>query len=89
MPGNLPRILPSGLAGKIEKGPWEIPPIFSLIQREGNIGEREMYRVFNMGLGVAVVCSPNNAKEAMKAIPDAKLIGEVIEQKGRERVIIA
>lgn len=88
IPGNLPRILPEGLAAKIEKAAWEIPPIFSLIQKEGNIDEREMFRVFNMGIGMALVCLPENANELTKAIPEARPIGEVIKQEGNERVII-
>ena len=84
--GNLPRVLPQGLAARIEKGSWEIHPIFSMIQKQGNIDEREMYRVFNMGIGMAIVCSQNNSQELMKAIPEARLIGQVIEQK--ERIII-
>ncbi len=88
IPGNLPRILPQGLAGRLEAGTWPVPPIFPMIQKEGNIDEREMYRVFNMGTGMAIVCSQNNSQELMKAIPEARLIGEVIEQKERERIII-
>lgn len=88
IPGNLPRILPKGLTAKIERGTWEIPPIFSLIQKEGNIDEGEMYRVFNMGIGMALVCAPDNAKELIKAIPAARPVGEVIKQKSKQRVIM-
>jgi phosphoribosylformylglycinamidine cyclo-ligase len=88
IPANLPRILPKGLTAKIERGTWEIPPIFSLIQKEGNIDEGEMYRVFNMGVGMALVCSPGNAKELIKAIPGTRSIGEVIKQKSKQRVIM-
>jgi len=88
IPGNLTRILPKGLAATIERGSWHILPIFTLIQKQGNIDEREMYRVFNMGIGMVIVCSPNHSQELMKAIPGARLIGEVVEQKGRERIII-
>lgn len=88
LPGNLPRILPKGLAARLDNGTWKIPPIFSLIQKQGNIEEREMYRVFNMGIGMALVCSPENAKELTKTVPGSRPIGEVVEQKGRERVII-
>ncbi|MFQ5924785.1 MAG: phosphoribosylformylglycinamidine cyclo-ligase [Dehalococcoidia bacterium] len=86
--GNLPRILPQGLAAKIEKGSWEIHPIFSMIQKQGNIDEREMYRVFNMGIGMALVCSQNDSQELMKAIAEARLIGQVVGRKGRERITI-
>ena len=86
--GNLPRILPQGLAARLEAGTWPVPPIFPLIQKQGNIDEREMYRVFNMGIGMAIVCSQNKSRELMKAIPEDRLIGEVVEQKERERIII-
>ena len=88
IPGNLPRILPRGLAARIDRGSWEVPPIFSLIQKEGNIEEQEMYRVFNMGIGMAIVCAPGDVARLTKAMPEARPIGEVIEQEKRERLII-
>jgi len=89
LPANLPRILPQGLVAKIDKGSWQIPPIFTLIQSEGDVDEREMYRVFNMGVGMVLACSPEDVEQLTKTIPEARLIGEVIERKVGERVIIA
>jgi phosphoribosylformylglycinamidine cyclo-ligase len=86
--GNVPRVLPPGLAARFNEGSWSIPPIFQLIQQQGNIAKLEMYRVFNMGVGMVVICSPPNVAELTKLVPEAKLIGEVVEQKGKERVII-
>ena len=88
IPGNLPRILPQGLAATIERGSWEVPPIFLLIQQKGDIEEQEMYRVFNMGVGMAIVCDPGDVKRLTKAMPEARLIGEVIKHEKRERPII-
>jgi len=88
IPGNLPRILPQGLAARIERGSWEVPPIFSLIQQQGDIEEQEMYRVFNMGIGMAIVCAPSDVERLTKSIPEARLIGEVIKLEKRERSII-
>jgi len=88
IPGNLPRILHKGLAAKIERGSWETPPIFPLIQKQGNIDDEEMYRVFNMGVGMMIVCSASDVDELVRRMTNARLIGEVIEQKGRKRVII-
>jgi phosphoribosylformylglycinamidine cyclo-ligase len=88
IPGNLPRVLPQGLAAKINPGAWEALPIFSLIQRQGNIDENEMYRVFNMGIGMIIITAPRNAAMLLKDLPGATLIGEVMEQKGEGRVII-
>jgi len=86
IPGNLPRVLPDGLAAIIKKGSWQIPPIFPLIQKLGNIDEEEMYRVFNMGVGMILVCSSSDVEELTKKIPEARIIGEVVEQKETHRI---
>ena len=86
--GNIPRILPQGLAAHLCKGSWDIPPIFKLIQRQGNIEEAEMYRVFNMGLGMVLICSSQAVNKLTTALPQAKIIGEVIKAKREKRVII-
>lgn len=88
IPGNLPRVLPEGLAAEIKKGSWPIPPIFPLIQKLGNVDEAEMHRVFNMGIGMILVCSTNDVEGLMKKIPEARVIGEVVKQKVTERVVI-
>jgi phosphoribosylformylglycinamidine cyclo-ligase len=62
---NIPRILPEGTAAKIKQHSWPIPPLFELLRRLGNVSESEMYRTFNMGVGMVIVCSSNNA-EAIK-----------------------
>ena len=58
---NIPRILPEGTAVKIERGSWTVPPLFELLRRLGNVSDSEMYRTFNMGIGMVIVCSPDNA----------------------------
>src|SRR5204862_3435548 len=58
---NIPRILPEGTAVKIERGSWIGPPLFELLRRLGNVSDSEMYRTFNMGIGMVIVCSPDNA----------------------------
>jgi phosphoribosylformylglycinamidine cyclo-ligase len=88
IPGNLPRIFPKGLGAEIDKKSWKVPPIFTLIQKKGNVDEREMYRVFNMGVGILAVCSPANVDKIKAAVPSARRIGEVIRVRGEERVII-
>ncbi len=89
IPGNLPRIFPRGLAANIDKRYWKIPPVFSLIQKRGNVDDKEMYRVFNMGVGMMVVCAPENVKKILETVPKAWLIGEMVRMCGEERVIIA
>lgn len=88
LPGNLPRPLPPGMAAKLNKGSWEIPPIFTLIQKRGNVEEEEMYRVFNMGVGMAVICSPGDADSLLASLAGARIIGRVVEQEAVERVLI-
>ena len=86
--GNIPRILPEGLAARIKKHSWDILPIFKLIQKEGNIKEEEMYQVFNMGTGMIIVCSPRQVANIVSVLPQAEVIGEIIRGRNEERVII-
>jgi phosphoribosylformylglycinamidine cyclo-ligase len=86
--GNIPRTIPKGLATRLDSSKWQVPPIFSLMQKMGNIDDAEMYRVFNMGIGMAVICAPENVNKLVKALPGSGVIGEVVKQKGEARVII-
>ena len=86
--GNLSRILPAGLAADLESRRWTIPPVFRLLQRKGNVKTEEMYRVFNMGLGLILICSPVEADKIVITNPEALIIGEVVQQTGNARVII-
>jgi phosphoribosylformylglycinamidine cyclo-ligase len=82
--GNISRILPRGLAAAVDRHSWDIPPIFKLIQQEGNVDPEEMHRVFNMGIGMAVVCSSNKAGEIAAVLPRAKAIGEIVRAEGKK-----
>jgi len=84
--GNIPRILPEGLVAHVRKDSWDILPIFRLIQREGDIKEEEMYQVFNMGIGMAIVCSPQRVAKIVSVLPQAKVIGEI--NKGKDKGVI-
>ncbi len=86
--GNVPRVLPDGLTAFFHRGKWLIPPVFQLIQQRGNVDQTEMYRVFNMGIGMTVICSSQDTELLIKAVPGANVVGEVVEQKGEDRVII-
>jgi phosphoribosylformylglycinamidine cyclo-ligase len=59
---NIPRILPEATSVRIEKGSWPVLPIFELFRRLGNVSDSEMYRTFNMGVGMVIVCSPGDAE---------------------------
>ena len=85
---NVPRVLPQGMAAKIRSQAWTVPPIFQLIQQRGNVARDEMYHVFNMGIGMALICSSNDVNQLTQAIPEAKVIGEVVKQVGKARVVI-
>jgi phosphoribosylformylglycinamidine cyclo-ligase len=78
---NLSRILPPGMALKIEKGSWGIPSIFNLIQKRGDVAEGEMFRVFNMGIGMALISSPADVSGLLISLEGAKVIGEITAAK--------
>ncbi len=86
--GNVPRTLPEGLAASFDSSEWSVPPIFDLIRKKGKLDRAEMYHVFNMGIGMVVFCAPEKATVIMKGAPGARVVGEVVRQKGEARVII-
>ena len=88
LPGNVPRILPGGLAARFDIAAWELPAIFKLVQERGGISIDEMYRVFNMGIGMVIVCSSADSDELVKGIPGATVIGEVVKQQDHRRVLL-
>lgn len=79
---NPPRIFPDGCAAVIRKKAWQVPEIFEVIQELGRIGDAEMYRVFNMGAGMLIIVSPEQADALKTALPDASLIGEIVTGSG-------
>ena len=85
---NVPRVLPQGLGARFDTGKWRVPPIFAFVQEAGKVGRDEMYRVFNMGLGMVMVCEESRVGEAMALVPEAKVVGEVIRTKDERRVIL-
>ena len=85
---NVPRILPEGLTARFDSHTWTVPPVFQLIQKQGNVDRAEMFHVFNMGIGMAVICSPSDADQITQTLPEAKVIGEVVNQTGKARVAI-
>ncbi len=87
---NLPRMLRDDVALTIDVKSYDVPAIFKLIQKEGNIPIRDMYNTFNMGIGMAVIVPSENAQEAVEILKqegeDAYIIGEVI--KGSKEINI-
>lgn len=89
---NIPRILPENCAVEIKKDSWPILPVFKIIQRIGDIEEKEMYRTFNMGIGMVIIVSPEDVeptKDKIKEHSEFKLynIGKVIDINERVKFI--
>ncbi len=80
---NMPRMLNEKVALNIDKNSYEIPAIFKLIKKEGNIPERDMYNTFNMGIGMAIIVSKAEQEKALNILKEAGekayVIGEVVE----------
>jgi phosphoribosylformylglycinamidine cyclo-ligase len=79
--GNLPRCLPDGLAARLDRKSWRVPPIFELIRKRGRIADDEMYGTFNMGIGMILVVDRSDLPEG------GIVIGEVVRQAGPDRVV--
>ncbi len=62
-PGNIPRVLPKGLGARVRRSAWNVPPLFRLIQKGGEVPDEEMYRTFNMGIGMILVVAPGDLHE--------------------------
>ncbi|MGM7683267.1 phosphoribosylformylglycinamidine cyclo-ligase [Bacillus sp. SM2101] len=83
---NIPRMLPKGLGAEVDFGSWPIPPIFDLIQAKGKLDKREMFSIFNMGIGMVLTMSEENMHEAIQLLEAAGekafLIGRVKAGEG-------
>ena len=77
--GNLPRVLPENCRAIIRQGSWTIPPIFSLIKREGNVAEAEMFRTFNMGIGFLLIVARGEEEAVSRRLNG---LGEQVFQIG-------
>ena len=79
---NLPRILPEGISAQIHRGAWPVPPLFSFLERAGDVPVDDMYRTFNMGIGMIVACAPEDANRVVETLTAAReqcwLIGELV-----------
>ena len=87
---NMPRMLPEGTAIEVQKDSYEVPPIFRLIQKTGNIDEHVMYNTFNMGIGMCLAVDPSDADRVLSSIADAGEKGFVIGRvtEGNKEVTI-
>jgi len=83
---NIPRILKSGQGVEIEEGSWEILPVFRLLEKFGKVPHREMFNIFNMGIGMVLAVNPEDAPRVIEILTEAgekaSVIGKVIEGEG-------
>ncbi|UQW98127.1 phosphoribosylformylglycinamidine cyclo-ligase [Rummeliibacillus sp. G93] len=83
---NLPRMLPAGVGAAVKLDTWKVHPIFSLLQKKGQISTHEMYQIFNMGIGLAVIVKGEDAERAVaqfkKSGEEAYIIGETVAGEG-------
>jgi phosphoribosylformylglycinamidine cyclo-ligase len=77
---NVPRVLPPGVAVQFAQTAWEVPPIFKLIQQRGAVDAAEMYRVFNMGIGMVIIATQQDSERLQAELPEARMIGRVVRR---------
>ena len=82
---NIPRMYADGLAAKIDTSSWNVPPIFDVIEKAGNVNHDEMFNVFNMGIGMVLAVDESKAEEALNTLSEnnetAYVIGKMIERE--------
>jgi phosphoribosylformylglycinamidine cyclo-ligase len=88
---NIPRVLPAKLDAVVRKGSWDLPPLFQLLADRGGVDDAELYQVFNMGIGMVAIVSPDCLDDVLRAAAKAghpaSLIGEIVPGKGECRVV--
>jgi phosphoribosylformylglycinamidine cyclo-ligase len=89
--GNLPRIIPKGCKAIVQKGTWDIPPIFSFLKEKGKIPEEEMLGIFNNGIGMVIVVRSKDVEEILVRLNSlgekAFVIGEVGKSEKEQETI--
>jgi phosphoribosylformylglycinamidine cyclo-ligase len=92
LPGNLPRVLPEGVAAEVVAASWPLPPVFPWLARAGGVAEAEMLRVFNCGLGMVVVVAADQTEAALshlRAAGEAAFrIGQLVPANGEAEVTL-
>jgi phosphoribosylformylglycinamidine cyclo-ligase len=77
--GNIPRILPDGVAVRLDTSAWRPDPVFEVMREIGSVERSEMFRTFNMGIGMVVICSESDAETIVSKVPGAVVIGSVVK----------
>lgn len=84
---NIPRILPENCGVTIQKGSWDLLPIFKFLQEAGQIPDEQAYRVFNMGIGMVVICRPEDVATITGMIPGIYRLGKVVAGEKRVELV--
>ncbi|WP_018143138.1 phosphoribosylformylglycinamidine cyclo-ligase [Alloscardovia criceti] len=86
---KVPRIIPEGLAASFDINSWDVPPIFQVLEKYGKVDHKEMYNIFNMGIGMVLIVSPENVSEVERILDDNNekhyTVGRIVVDNG-ERV---
>jgi phosphoribosylformylglycinamidine cyclo-ligase len=85
--GNLPRALPDGTAARIDRESWEVPSVFTLLAKLGDLEEIEQFDTWNMGIGLVVAIGADALEAALAAVPGAVALGQVVPHSAGRRVI--
>jgi phosphoribosylformylglycinamidine cyclo-ligase len=85
LPGNVPRMLPDGMSARLDPQTWPMPPIFAVLAAF-NLPRAEMYRTFNMGIGMVLACAPSHAHEILASTSNTVIIGDVVPDNDSGRV---
>ena len=84
--GNLPRALPEGLGAIVDRESWIVPPVFRILAELGDVPEDDQWITWNMGVGLVAVVAAEDERAALRALPDATLVGHVERASGDHRV---
>jgi phosphoribosylformylglycinamidine cyclo-ligase len=88
---NIPRVIPKGLAVEIREGTWPLPPVFPFLQQRGDVPRDEMFRVFNMGVGMVIVTAPTATASVIRTLAKAGekawAVGKVVRGGGEVRIL--
>ena len=89
---NIPRMIPDGLAAEIELSTWPVLPIFDVLEKAGNIDHKEMYNIFNMGIGMVLAIDPARKDEALKLLADnnepAYVLGQIAADTTGTQIVL-
>ena len=84
---NVPRVLPRSRKAVFRKDAWKRPFVFGELQRRGGVPDKEMWRTFNMGIGMVIIIRPDSLELARRTLPDARLIGEIVAGKHEVEIV--